>query len=123
MTLQSSTATPGDRCVSSCFVSGGRGLAGGAEGPHNARATLSDAGQPEAATCWPNCRPSRSWASKRCPWKWKSIDEVEFVLENSTGEARSDSSGRPCRFGYTPAKEYIIVIYEQIDDMIYPIAA
>ncbi|MCY2996149.1 MAG: hypothetical protein NTY19_51120 [Planctomycetota bacterium] len=39
-------------------------------------------------------------------------------------EAKSDSSGRPCRFGYTPADEYIIVIYERIDDdMIYPVTA
>ena len=53
-----------------------------------------------------------------------TIDEVEFVLENSTGKAKSDSSGRPCRFGYTPADEYIIVVYERIDDdMIYPVTA
>ena len=53
-----------------------------------------------------------------------TIDEVEHVLLNPTGEAVSDSSGSPCCFGYTPAEEYIIVIYEQIDDdMIYPVTA
>jgi uncharacterized DUF497 family protein len=52
------------------------------------------------------------------------IEEVEFVLENPTSEATSDSSGRPCCFGYTPDGDYIIVIYEQVDeDMVYPVTA
>ena len=34
------------------------------------------------------------------------------------------SWGRPCSFGYTPAGEYIIVIYEAIDaDTVYPVTA
>jgi hypothetical protein len=28
--------------------------------------------------------------------------DVEHVIENPVGEAYSDSSGRPCFFGYTP---------------------
>ena len=53
-----------------------------------------------------------------------TVDEVEYVLESPTAEARSDSSRRPCCFGYTPADEYIIVIYERIDeDTIYPVTA
>jgi uncharacterized DUF497 family protein len=53
-----------------------------------------------------------------------TIDEVEFVLDNPTSEATSESSGRPCSFGYTPAGEYIIVIYEAIDaDTAYPVTA
>jgi len=53
-----------------------------------------------------------------------TIDEVEFVLQNPVSAANSDSSGRPCCFGYTPAEEYIIVIYEQMDDDgVYPVTA
>ncbi|MBC8872354.1 MAG: DUF4258 domain-containing protein [Planctomycetes bacterium] len=52
------------------------------------------------------------------------IDEVEFVLRNPESESTSYSSGLPCSFGYTPAGEYIIVIYEKIDDdMVYPVTA
>lgn len=52
------------------------------------------------------------------------IEDVEFVLENPASESASGSSGRPCCFGYTPGGEYIIVIYEQVDeDMIYPVTA
>lgn len=39
-----------------------------------------------------------------------TIDEVEYVLQNPTGEARSHSSDRPCCFGYTPSGEHIIVV-------------
>jgi hypothetical protein len=28
----------------------------------------------------------------------------------------SESSGRPCVFGYTPDGRYIIVVYEEVDD-------
>jgi uncharacterized DUF497 family protein len=52
------------------------------------------------------------------------IEEVEFVLENSTSEGKSGSSGRPCCFGYTPGGDYIIVVYEQIsEDIVYPVTA
>jgi uncharacterized DUF497 family protein len=44
------------------------------------------------------------------------IEEVEFVLNAPSTEATSHSSGRPCCFGYTSSGEYIIVIYELVDD-------
>ena len=51
-------------------------------------------------------------------------DEVEFVVQNASVEEVSHSSGRPCCFGYTPSGDYIIVIYELVDeDTIYPITA
>jgi uncharacterized DUF497 family protein len=53
-----------------------------------------------------------------------TVEEVEFVLQNPFSESTSESSGRPCSFGYTPGGEYIIVIYEQIDeDAVYPVTA
>ena len=53
-----------------------------------------------------------------------TIDEVIFVLENPESESTSRSSGQPCVFGYTPANEYIIVIFQQIDeDTVYPVTA
>lgn len=53
------------------------------------------------------------------------IDEVEFVLNDPSNKATSHSSGRPCCFGYTPSGEYIIVIYELVDDdtAVYPVTA
>ena len=53
-----------------------------------------------------------------------TIEDVECVLQNPTEELISSSTRRPCCFGYTPGGEYIIVVYEQIDDeMVYPITA
>ena len=53
-----------------------------------------------------------------------TIDEVESVLENPVSQSTSESSSRPCCFGYTAAGEYIIVVYEQIDgDSVYPVTA
>ena len=53
-----------------------------------------------------------------------TVNEVEFVLDNSTSDSTSQSSGRPCCFGFTPAGEHIIVIYELIDeDTVYPVTA
>ena len=52
------------------------------------------------------------------------IEDVEFVLENPVSEGTSDSSGRPCCFGYTPDGDDIIVVYEQVaEDIIYPVTA
>ena len=51
-------------------------------------------------------------------------EDVEFVLRESDRETASDSSHRPCVFGYTPDDEYIIVVFEWIDeDTILPITA
>lgn len=53
-----------------------------------------------------------------------TIEDVEFVLENPTAEGTSDSTGRPCCFGYTPGGDFIIVVFEQIDeDTILPVTA
>jgi uncharacterized DUF497 family protein len=53
-----------------------------------------------------------------------TIDDVESVLLRATSEGHSQSSGRPCSFGYTPTGEYIIVIYEAIEpDGAYPVTA
>ena len=51
-------------------------------------------------------------------------EDVEWVLEQATEEVISQSSGRPCIFGYTPAGEYIIVVFEWFDDdTILPVTA
>jgi uncharacterized DUF497 family protein len=53
-----------------------------------------------------------------------TIDEVEYVLNHPSSTSSSDSSGSPCCFGYTPSGEYIIVVYEQIDDdSVQPVTA
>jgi uncharacterized DUF497 family protein len=43
-------------------------------------------------------------------------EEVDYVLLNYESADHSESSGRPCVFGYTPDDRYIIVVYEEIDD-------
>ena len=53
-----------------------------------------------------------------------TTDEVEAVLNEPDSADSSNSSGCPCVFGFTPAGEYIIVIFESIDeDSIYPVTA
>lgn len=50
--------------------------------------------------------------------------DVEYVLRRSTEERISHSTGRPCVFGYTPDDEYIIAVFEWLDDdTILPITA
>jgi uncharacterized DUF497 family protein len=44
------------------------------------------------------------------------IEDVEEVLANPTSEGVSDSSHRPCVWGYTLEDVYIIVIYEEVDE-------
>ena len=44
-----------------------------------------------------------------------TIDDVEWVLGAPTSEGTSQSSGLLAAWGYTPAGDYIIVVYEQID--------
>ena len=49
---------------------------------------------------------------------------MEPVLQNPTQEGASISTQRPCCFGYTPADEFIVVVYEQpTKETIYPITA
>ena len=38
-----------------------------------------------------------------------TLADVEYFLSKAADEETSDSSGRPCVFGYTPDGEYIIV--------------
>jgi len=45
------------------------------------------------------------------------IEDVEEVLAKPTSRGTSDSSERPCVWGYTLENEYIIVIYEEIDEV------
>jgi hypothetical protein len=50
--------------------------------------------------------------------------DVEFVLKYAKKEVVSKSSGRSCVFGYTPAGEYVIVVFEWLDeDTILPVTA
>lgn len=51
-------------------------------------------------------------------------DEVDYVLQNYESASLSNSSGRPCVFGYTPDGRYIVVIYEEVDQStVIPITA
>lgn len=43
-------------------------------------------------------------------------EEVDHVLLAYESQGFSESSGRPCVFGYTPDDRYIIVVYEELDD-------
>ena len=45
-----------------------------------------------------------------------SIEDVEEVLENPTSEGTSTSTACPCAWGYTLEGQYIIVVYDQIDE-------
>lgn len=50
--------------------------------------------------------------------------EDEEVLFNPVDRDVSRSSGLPIAFGFTPDGRYIMVVYEQIDDVtIYPLTA
>lgn len=44
-----------------------------------------------------------------------TIEDVEWVLGSPASEGTSRSSGLPAAWGHTPAGDYIIVVYEQID--------
>ena len=52
-----------------------------------------------------------------------TTDDVDYVLINHESKDVSHSSGRPCVFGYTLDDRYIIVIYEESDDMVIPVTA
>ena len=54
----------------------------------------------------------------------EEVDEV--LLDDSIPTAYSESSGRPCKFGYTSTGKHIIVIWDEIDEdplTIYPVTA
>jgi hypothetical protein len=51
-------------------------------------------------------------------------EDVEEVLFNPVDRDVSRSSGLPIVFGFTPDGRYILVAYEQVDDVtIYPVTA
>jgi hypothetical protein len=51
-------------------------------------------------------------------------EDVEEVIFNPVDRDVSRSSGLPIVFGFTPDGRYILVVYEQIDDVtIYPVTA
>jgi len=52
-----------------------------------------------------------------------TVEDVEYVLSDPISESVSRSSGLPCAFGYTPDDTYIIVVYEQTGDTVYPVTA
>jgi hypothetical protein len=51
-------------------------------------------------------------------------DDVEEVFFNSVDRDVSRSTGLPIVFGFTPEGRYILVVYEQVDDVtVYPVTA
>ena len=51
-------------------------------------------------------------------------EDVEEAVFNPIDHDYSRSSGLPILFGFTPDGRYIMVVYEQIDEMtIYPVTA
>ncbi len=53
-----------------------------------------------------------------------SQDEFEHVACNPSSRGVSRSSGLPVSWGYTPDGRYIIVVYEEVDDVtILPVTA
>ena len=51
-------------------------------------------------------------------------EDVEEVLFNPVDRDVSHSSGLPIVFGFTPDGRYILVVYEQIDEVtVYPVTA
>ncbi len=51
-------------------------------------------------------------------------EDVEEVIFNPVDRDVSRSSGLPLAFGFTPNGRYILVVYEQIDDVtVYPVTA
>jgi hypothetical protein len=54
-------------------------------------------------------------------------EEVDEVLRDDTlPVAASESSGRPCKFGFTSTGRFIVVIWDEVNDdprMIYPVTA
>ncbi len=51
-------------------------------------------------------------------------EDVEEVMFNPIGRDVSHSSGLPIVFGFTPDGRYILVVYEQIEEVtIYPVTA
>ena len=53
-----------------------------------------------------------------------TTEDVEAVLFNPIANDTSRSSGRPVAMGFAPDGRYILVVYEQIDEItLYPVTA
>ncbi len=53
-----------------------------------------------------------------------SPEDFENVLENPTKKGKSDSSDRPCVWGYTEDGRHLIAVYQRLEDMtILPVTA
>lgn len=51
-------------------------------------------------------------------------EDFQHVLENPVKRGKSDSSGRPCVWGYTEDGRFVIAIYQRLDDVtILPVTA
>jgi hypothetical protein len=50
--------------------------------------------------------------------------DFEFVLDNPSKKGTSDSSGRPCVWGYTEHGRHLIAVYQRLDDLtVLPVTA
>jgi hypothetical protein len=53
-----------------------------------------------------------------------TTEDVDHVLQNPDASGISQSSGRPCVFGFTPGGRYVIVVYEEVDGQtVIPVTA
>ncbi|HET6881970.1 MAG TPA: hypothetical protein VFI31_17520 [Pirellulales bacterium] len=51
-------------------------------------------------------------------------EDFEFVLDHPIKQGKSDSSGRPCVWGYTEHGRHLIAVYQRLDDLtILPVTA
>ncbi len=53
-----------------------------------------------------------------------TVEEFEEILfDDSIPEDVSQSTGRPCKFGWTTTGKHIVIVYEVDDEIIVPITA
>jgi uncharacterized DUF497 family protein len=60
---------------------------------------------------------------RHCAEHGVTKEEVEQVFERPSDVDLSRSSGRPVVFGDTDAGRHLMVVYEVIEDTVYPITA
>ena len=46
-----------------------------------------------------------------------SPEDFEYVLDHPSKKGKSESSGRPCVWGYTEDGRHLIAVYQRLDDM------
>jgi hypothetical protein len=57
-----------------------------------------------------------TWVANKIDWKHGlTTDDVEHVLRHPSSEGVTRRTGRPCRWGRTPSKEYVFVVFEWLD--------